>query len=92
MRIEIGQLIVWLITGALAGYLAGLLVRRRGFGTVGNIVIGLLGALLGGLLFQLLNIRISNLPTFTFSLADLIVAFIGAVVLILVIGLVVQRK
>ncbi|NWG17228.1 MAG: GlsB/YeaQ/YmgE family stress response membrane protein [Chloroflexi bacterium] len=89
---EIGQLIVWLITGALAGYLAGLLVRRRGFGTIGNIVVGLLGALLGGVLFQLLNIHISGLPTFTFSLADLIVAFVGAVVLILIIGLVARRQ
>ncbi|HEX2908961.1 MAG TPA: GlsB/YeaQ/YmgE family stress response membrane protein [Phototrophicaceae bacterium] len=91
MTIQVGQLIVWLITGALAGYLAGLLVRRRGFGTVGNIVIGLLGALVGGLIFQLLNIRISGLPTFTFSLADLLVAIIGAIVLMLIIGAVRRR-
>jgi uncharacterized membrane protein YeaQ/YmgE (transglycosylase-associated protein family) len=92
MTIQIGQLIVWLITGALAGYLAGLLVRRRGFGAVGNIVIGLMGALVGGLIFQLLNIRISGLPTFTFSLADLLVAIVGAVVLMLIIGLVARRR
>jgi uncharacterized membrane protein YeaQ/YmgE (transglycosylase-associated protein family) len=82
MLIDFGQLIVWLITGALAGYLAGQLFRRRGFGTMGNIIIGLLGALIGGLLLRLLNIQITGLPTFTFSLADLLVAIIGAVLLL----------
>ena len=46
MAIEL--LIVWLIIGAIAGFLAGLIVTGYGFGTVGNIVVGILGALLGG--------------------------------------------
>lgn len=91
MQIEIGQLIVWLITGALAGYLAGVLVRRRGFGAIGNIIIGLLGAVIGGVIFELLNVPL-NLPTLTFSLADLVVAFVGALVLIILIGLVMRRR
>lgn len=91
MRIDAGQLIVWLITGALAGYLAGLVFRGRGFGTLGNIVVGLIGALVGGFIFQLLNIQITGLPTFTFSLADLVVAFIGAVVLIFLLRLLLRR-
>lgn len=90
VSVDIGQLIVWIITGALAGYLAGLVLRGRGFGTLGNIVIGLLGGILGGLLFGLLGIRI-ELPTFTFSLADLVVAFIGAILLVLVLGSVRRR-
>ncbi len=92
MTIDIGQLIVWLITGALAGYLAGLLVRRRSFGTFGNIIIGLVGALVGGLLFRVLNIRITGLPTFTFSLTDLLVAIVGAIVLVWVLQLAARRR
>jgi uncharacterized membrane protein YeaQ/YmgE (transglycosylase-associated protein family) len=47
------------------------------------MLIGLIGAVIGGLLFELLDIEISGLPTFTFSLTDLIGAFIGALILIL---------
>lgn len=88
MSIDAGQLIVWLITGALAGYLAGLIFRGKGFGAVGNIIVGLIGALVGGVLLRLLNVQITGLPTFTFSLADLVVAIIGAAVLIAVLRLV----
>lgn len=91
MSIDAGQLIVWLITGALAGYLVGLIFRGKGFGTLGNIVVGLVGALVGGLLFRLLNIRITGLPVFTFSLADLVVAVIGAVVLVIVLRALMRR-
>ncbi len=90
MSISLGQLIVWIITGALAGYLAGVLLRGRGFGTVGNIVIGLLGGLLGGVVFGLLGIQV-NLPVLQFSLADLIVAFVGAIILIFLLGFVRRR-
>jgi uncharacterized membrane protein YeaQ/YmgE (transglycosylase-associated protein family) len=84
MTIDAGQLIVWLIIGSLAGFLAGMVVRGRGFGVFGNMLIGLVGALVGGLIFALLNVEITGLPTFTFSLADLLVAFIGAVLLLLI--------
>jgi uncharacterized membrane protein YeaQ/YmgE (transglycosylase-associated protein family) len=82
MTIDAGQLIVWLIIGTLAGYLAGQVVRGKGYGVLGNMLIGLVGAVIGGLLFELFDVEISGLPTFTFSLTDLIVAFIGALILI----------
>jgi uncharacterized membrane protein YeaQ/YmgE (transglycosylase-associated protein family) len=91
MSINAGQLVIWLITGALAGYIVGLLLRRRGFGAAGNVLIGLVGAVVGGLLFQLLGIQLDGLATFTFSLADLLVAIIGALVLVVVLGMVVRR-
>jgi uncharacterized membrane protein YeaQ/YmgE (transglycosylase-associated protein family) len=91
MSINIGQLVIWLITGALAGYIVGVLLRRRGFGPAGNVLIGLVGAVVGGLLFQLLGIQFTDMPTFTFSLADLLVAIIGALVLVVVLGLVTRR-
>ncbi len=90
LSISLGQLIVWIITGALAGYLAGVLLRGRGFGTMGNIVIGLLGGLLGGVIFGLLGIQVA-LPVLQFSLADLVVAFVGAIILIFLLGFVRRR-
>lgn len=91
MSIDVGQLIVWLIIGSLAGFLAGQVVRGRSFGVLGNMVIGLVGALIGGLIFELLNIRIGGLPTFTFRVEDLIVAFLGALILIAVVRLARRR-
>ncbi len=88
---NIGSIVVWVITGALAGFLVGQLFRRKGFGLIGNVIIGLLGALVGGGLMQVLNIRITGLPEFTFSLADLVVAFIGALILMLVVRFLARR-
>ncbi len=50
------SLIVFLVIGLLAGWLAGRIMRRKGFGLVGDLVIGVIGALLGGWLFNLLGI------------------------------------
>ncbi len=92
MRIELGQLIVWIIIGAIAGAVAGRLWRGAGYGLLGNIVIGLLGALLGGIIFQALGINIGNTPTFTFSLADLLIAVLGALILLFIVRLVTRRR
>jgi uncharacterized membrane protein YeaQ/YmgE (transglycosylase-associated protein family) len=73
-------ILVWIIVGAVAGWLAGLLVRGFGFGLFGNIVIGILGAVLGGWLFGALGF--SFLPGIVNSI---ITAFIGAVILLLVV-------
>ena len=70
---------IWfLVIGALAGWLAGLLTRGQGFGIVGNIVIGIVGALIGGLVFTMLGL--STHGTF----GALMVSTIGAVVLLLI--------
>ena len=88
MNVNIGQLIVWVVIGALAGTLASMLFyrQRSRFREVSNIVLGLLGALLGGALFSVLNIRL-GLPQLTFSLDDLVAAFIGSLLLLLLIRL-----
>ena len=41
-------LLIWIIVGAIAGWLAGLIVKGYGFGLVGNVILGIVGALLGG--------------------------------------------
>ena len=72
-------LLIWLVIGAVAGLLAGLLVRGGGFGLIGDIVVGIVGAFFGGwLLPQLgINLGVGYVPV-------IISATIGAVVLLLI--------
>jgi uncharacterized membrane protein YeaQ/YmgE (transglycosylase-associated protein family) len=77
---------IWfIIIGLVAGFLAGAVVKGHGFGLLGNLIVGVIGALLGGFLFGLLGLAANNL------LGELICAFVGAVVLLVLIGFV-KRK
>ena len=76
-------LIIWLIVGAIAGWLAGLIVRGYGFGLIGNIVVGIVGAFIAGWLLPKLNIVIGG-----GTIGEIINAVIGAVILLLVVGLI----
>jgi uncharacterized membrane protein YeaQ/YmgE (transglycosylase-associated protein family) len=64
------------LIGLAAGFLAGLVVKGGGFGILGNLIVGVLGALLGGFLFNLLGLSASG------KIGNLICAFVGAVVLL----------
>jgi uncharacterized membrane protein YeaQ/YmgE (transglycosylase-associated protein family) len=44
----LGEIIVWLVIGAIAGWLAGLIMKGYGFGLIGNIVVGIIGAVIAG--------------------------------------------
>lgn len=81
--VTVWGVVAYLVIGALAGWLAGEVVRGYGFGLLGNIVVGVVGALLGGLLFDAVGIGGDGGFLWT-----LLVAFIGAVVLLFVAGLV----
>jgi uncharacterized membrane protein YeaQ/YmgE (transglycosylase-associated protein family) len=70
-------LIGWLVIGLLAGWLAGKIARGRGFGCIGDIVLGLIGSVIGGWIFTQLGIVHAN--TFLYSLAA---ATVGAVILV----------
>ena len=77
-------IIIACVIGAIAGWLAGLLVQGTGFGLVGDIVVGILGALIAGFLFPVLGI------TLTLGggvLGVIILAFIGAVILLVIVRL-----
>ncbi|HPG88049.1 MAG TPA: GlsB/YeaQ/YmgE family stress response membrane protein [Hyphomicrobium sp.] len=74
-------LIILLVIGAIAGFLAGLIVKGYGFGVVGNIVVGIVGALLGGWLLPRLGIFAGG-----DIVGQIITATIGAVILLLLIG------
>lgn len=76
-------IIIWLATGAIAGWLAGLIMKGGGFGLLGNIVVGIVGAAIAGFLFPRLGfILIGGLP------GEIINAVIGACVLLFVLKLV----
>lgn len=83
MTISAGMLITWGIIGLLGGTAAGVLLsrNRQGFGLWQNLLIGVAGAFVGGLIFNLLNINIA--PGVVVSLNDVIAALVGAVVLVL---------
>ncbi|HEY6603548.1 MAG TPA: GlsB/YeaQ/YmgE family stress response membrane protein [Xanthobacteraceae bacterium] len=76
------NIIIWLVIGGVAGWLAGLLVRGYGFGVAGNIIVGIIGAVLAGWLLPLAGfVLIGGI------VAEIINAIIGAVILLLIIGL-----
>ena len=55
------NLLAFLIVGVAAGWIAGNLLKGRGFGLVGNMVVGVVGAFLGGFLFRLLGLGVTNI-------------------------------
>lgn len=67
----------WIIVGLIAGFFASLFVRGRGYGCLGNLVVGLLGGVIGGYLASLLNIQ----GNFHFW-GSVFLSFIGAVILV----------
>lgn len=71
------SLIIWLLVGAIAGWLAGLVVRGYGLGLVGNVIVGIIGAFIGGWLIG----SAGWLPSGLFG--SIVSATIGAVILLL---------
>jgi uncharacterized membrane protein YeaQ/YmgE (transglycosylase-associated protein family) len=76
-------IIIILIVGAVAGWLAGLIVRGMGFGLIGNIIVGIVGAFIAGWLLPRVGIAIGG-----GMIASIINATIGAVVLLVILGLI----
>jgi uncharacterized membrane protein YeaQ/YmgE (transglycosylase-associated protein family) len=79
-NVIIMDIVIFLLCGAVAGWLAGLVMKGHGFGVLGNIVVGVLGGMLGG--FLLGGRLLSGIP------GSILTAMIGAVVLLFVVGLV----
>ena len=73
-------LIIWIIVGAVAGWLAGIIVRGFGFGLVGNVIVGILGAIVGSWLFGNFGIAFT-----TGILNTILTAIVGAVILLLIV-------
>ena len=75
------EIVYFLGIGLVAGWLAGIIMKGRGLGVLGNLVIGILGSVAGGMLFNLLGIDIGG------NAGALVTALVGAIVLLFVISL-----
>jgi uncharacterized membrane protein YeaQ/YmgE (transglycosylase-associated protein family) len=82
MPIDVQALVVWLVIGAIAGWLAGQIMTGGGLGLVGNIVVGIVGAVVAGWLFPTLGFAIGG-P----FVGAIINALIGAIIVLFVLGL-----
>lgn len=86
--------ITWLIVGLIAGFLASILLRGRRYNTATSIIIGLIGAVVGGFLFNALGIQVSPALAggITIRYIDIIVAFIGAIIVLAIVGVFWRRR
>jgi uncharacterized membrane protein YeaQ/YmgE (transglycosylase-associated protein family) len=81
-------LIAWILVGLVAGWLAGMVMGGRGFGVLGNIVVGIVGSIIGGFLASLLL----GLDVGGFNPISIAVAFVGAIVLLLILRAIPGRQ
>lgn len=87
------QLVVWLIIGGLAGSLAGMVVtgKKQGYGPATNILIGLVGAVIGGFVFDKLNVDL-GLGSMTISFENVVAAFVGSLILLGIVSYLKNRR
>jgi uncharacterized membrane protein YeaQ/YmgE (transglycosylase-associated protein family) len=85
VRLDLDTILIWLLVGLVAGFLASRVTMGHGLGLIGDIIAGVVGAFLGGFLAQALNINfsVSGHPIIT----AMVVAFVGAVILLTVLRL-----
>lgn len=76
------SVLVWIITGIIAGWIAGMLVRGYGFGVLGDLIVGLLGGLIGGYLAGVFGVGPTN------WLGAVLVSAIGGVILVWILHLI----
>ena len=80
----------WIIVGLIAGWLAGLVVKGKGYGCIGDIVVGVIGGLLGGwIAFHFFHM---GDPMSGINLPSIAVAFVGAVIFVIILRLIGGRK
>ena len=77
------SVIAWVVIGAIAGWLAGLIVRGAGFGLIGNIVIGMIGALVASWLLPQLGVSLGGS-----AFRDIVNATIGAVIILIILSMI----
>ena len=75
---ELGGIVVLIIVGAIAGFLASKVLTGKGMGLIWDIVVGILGAFVGGWLAGLAHISVANI------VVQVVVAFVGAVILLII--------
>lgn len=83
MGAEMTEILIMLGIGAVAGWLAGIIMKGAGFGLIGNIIVGIVGSVIGTFVGGILSVNLGVGPL----LGTLIWAVIGAVILLFIIGL-----
>ncbi|MEM8862843.1 MAG: GlsB/YeaQ/YmgE family stress response membrane protein [Chloroflexota bacterium] len=81
---EIMNFIAWIVLGGVAGYIAGLIMKGGGFGLIGNVIVGIIGSFVGGWVFS----TFLGFGAAGFNLQALLVAVVGAVILLFIVGLI----
>ncbi len=83
-------IIAWLILGLIAGFLASQVMRGGGYGVVGDIIVGIVGAFIGGFVFSFLTGNPN--PVNNLDIGSIFVAFVGACILIAILRAVSSRR
>lgn len=81
-------LLSWLLVGLVAGWLAGMVMKGGGYGVIGDIVVGVLGAFIGGWLFS----NLTGADVTGFNLPSILIAFVGACILVFILRMVSGRR
>jgi uncharacterized membrane protein YeaQ/YmgE (transglycosylase-associated protein family) len=90
INVTLDQVIVWVVIGLLAGSMAGMFFKQaqKGLGgLVSKLIIGLMGALIGGFLFGVLNLNL-GLGNLTISYEDLLAAVVGSILFLIILSLI----
>ncbi len=82
----LGELVIFLLIGLAAGWAAGFIMKRSGFGLLGNLIVGVLGALLGGFLAGLLQLKALG------PIGEFLIALGGAIVLLFLLNIINQSS
>ncbi len=77
------DLLAWIVVGLIAGWLAGLVMKGSGYGALGDILLGILGAVMGGFIASAL-FGVSD-PVSILNVTTVVVAFLGAVILVAIV-------
>jgi uncharacterized membrane protein YeaQ/YmgE (transglycosylase-associated protein family) len=85
INLDLDTILVWLLVGLVAGFLASRVALGHGLGLFGDIIVGIIGAFVGGFLAGVfhINVQIIGHPI----ISEMIVAFVGAVILLLIVRL-----
>ncbi len=80
----------WIVVGLIAGWLAGVVVKGGGYGCIGDIIVGVVGALIGGWIAS--HFFHMGDPVSGINLQSILVAFVGAAILVFILRLVSGRR
>lgn len=86
-------IIAWIVLGAIAGYIAGFLMKGdESLGVIGHVVLGIVGAVVGGFLAEILGLNSGTDDGDVVNIVSIIVAVIGAVIVLAIVNFVMRSR